>query len=203
MQPSLQMIAAVDYSGGFARNGKIPWHFKEDFQHFQNITKGHTCIMGRKTYEDMLRMALDREDARIQRIITKEKKRCRDWGIPYIPTTTPNLPRTNIPAILPNRESFVLTRNNKAAFAGATPITSVRQVVYDIPKDKQIFILGGERLFNEMIVWTQVVYLTIVKDYYQCDKFFPIKYLQEKFYIAKGNNNPHLYFVEYRRKANK
>nr|AIA15457.1 Dihydrofolate reductase [uncultured bacterium] len=48
------IIVAVDECYGFGKDGKIPWHFKEDFQYFKKMTKGATCVMGRKTYEDLL-----------------------------------------------------------------------------------------------------------------------------------------------------
>lgn len=50
---NLNLIVALDREGGFGKEGKIPWHFKSDFKHFQTMTKGHVCVMGRKTYEDM------------------------------------------------------------------------------------------------------------------------------------------------------
>lgn len=53
MSQSISVIVAVDSQGGFSKNGKIPWHFTEDFQHFRALTLGHTCVMGRTTYEDI------------------------------------------------------------------------------------------------------------------------------------------------------
>ena len=50
----INIIVAVDEQFGFGKDGKIPWHFPEDFKFFQTKTKGHTVIMGRHTYEDML-----------------------------------------------------------------------------------------------------------------------------------------------------
>lgn len=52
----LNLIVALDKKGGYAKENKIPWHFKCDFKHFQNMTKGHVCVMGRTTYEDMAEM---------------------------------------------------------------------------------------------------------------------------------------------------
>jgi dihydrofolate reductase len=47
------VIAAVDNQRGYAKDGQIPWHFKEDFEWFKKQTMGHACVMGRKTYEDI------------------------------------------------------------------------------------------------------------------------------------------------------
>lgn len=52
-RPPLVIIAAVDINGGYAKDGIIPWHHREDFMWFKRQTMGHNCIMGRKTYEDI------------------------------------------------------------------------------------------------------------------------------------------------------
>jgi len=33
------------------RDNGIPWHIPEDMKHFREVTRGHTVIMGRITYE--------------------------------------------------------------------------------------------------------------------------------------------------------
>ena len=47
------LIVAVDEDAGIGRQGDIPWYFAEDMKYFSRITRGATCIMGRKTYEDI------------------------------------------------------------------------------------------------------------------------------------------------------
>lgn len=46
-------IVAVDEKGAFSKDGQIPWHYPEDFKWFQSKTKGHICVMGRTTYDDI------------------------------------------------------------------------------------------------------------------------------------------------------
>lgn len=49
-------IVAADDNYGIAKNGKIPWHSKEDFAFFKSITTGNgnnAIIMGRKTKESL------------------------------------------------------------------------------------------------------------------------------------------------------
>jgi len=45
------IIAAVSENFVIGKNGKIPWHSKEELTHFRNITLGFPIIMGRKTWE--------------------------------------------------------------------------------------------------------------------------------------------------------
>jgi len=48
------LIVAISRNGVIGRaNGKMPWHVKEEFQHFKKTTVGYAVIMGRKTFETL------------------------------------------------------------------------------------------------------------------------------------------------------
>ncbi len=48
------IISAVARNGVIGRsNGEMPWHVKEEFQHFKKTTLGYPIIMGRKTFETL------------------------------------------------------------------------------------------------------------------------------------------------------
>lgn len=47
------VIVAVAQNGAIGKDNDIPWHIKEDFQHFKDQTLGHPCIMGDKTYDSL------------------------------------------------------------------------------------------------------------------------------------------------------
>jgi len=48
------IIVAVATNGVIGRaNGEMPWHVKEDFQHFKETTMGFPIIMGRKSFESL------------------------------------------------------------------------------------------------------------------------------------------------------
>jgi len=50
---TLSHIAAMSNNRIIGSNNQLPWHIPEDLKFFKNKTKGHICIMGRKTYESM------------------------------------------------------------------------------------------------------------------------------------------------------
>jgi dihydrofolate reductase len=50
-RPRVLMVAAVADNGVIGLGGDIPWHLPEDLRHFREVTRGHTVIMGRVTYE--------------------------------------------------------------------------------------------------------------------------------------------------------
>lgn len=49
----LSLIWAQSTSGVIGRGGGIPWQLPEDQVHFQQLTMGHTVVMGRLTWESL------------------------------------------------------------------------------------------------------------------------------------------------------
>lgn len=173
MNKKLNIIVAVDKYGGFAKERKIPWSISEDMQHFKKITTGGICIMGRNTYEDMLSMY---------------KKR--------------NTSNTPIVEILPNRQSIVVTSQKNYKPEGATSAISLRAAMESIADNtpKPIFIIGGSRLFIESLPLVDTVFLTVIKDNYTCDMFFPISYLHQNYNIVVGEETEKAYYMKYSRR---
>ena len=50
---TLTAIAAVAQNGIIGNNNDLIWHLPDDLKHFKQLTKGHTIIMGRKTWESI------------------------------------------------------------------------------------------------------------------------------------------------------
>jgi dihydrofolate reductase len=64
------IIAAIAQNGVIGRtNGEMPWHVKEEFQHFKQTTFGSAVIMGRKTFETLGKPLKGRENI----IVTRNK----------------------------------------------------------------------------------------------------------------------------------
>jgi dihydrofolate reductase len=52
----ISLIAAVDKNFGIGNHGDLPWpSITADMRYFSQTTKGHTVIMGRKTWESLPR----------------------------------------------------------------------------------------------------------------------------------------------------
>jgi len=49
----INLIVAVDNNLLIGSSKSMPWHIPEDLRHFRDITRGHTVIMGRKTFESI------------------------------------------------------------------------------------------------------------------------------------------------------
>jgi len=170
----LSIIVGVDEFGGFGKDGKIPWNIPEDLKHFQKTTKDTICIMGRTTYEDMLQMVKARQ---------KKKKKLK--------------------SVLAGRKCIVLTRDTKYKAEGADVYHSLMEAVQSIDADdkREVFVIGGEKLFIESLPSVNTIYMTVVKgeDGFDCDRFFPIDYVKSKFKIVDGTETDLCYYVTYTR----
>lgn len=47
------IMVAVAENGVIGKDGKMPWHSKEELQYFKKTTLNHPVLMGRKTLESM------------------------------------------------------------------------------------------------------------------------------------------------------
>lgn len=62
MSPEFNIIAAMSENRVIGKDGKVPWHIREDLRRFKELTTGHTIIMGRKTFESIGRYLPDRKN---------------------------------------------------------------------------------------------------------------------------------------------
>ncbi len=51
----IHIIVAMDLDRVIGVDGKLPWRLPEDLKRFKRLTLGHPVIVGRKTYESLLR----------------------------------------------------------------------------------------------------------------------------------------------------
>lgn len=58
---AFKAIAAMSINRVIGRDGRIPWHFSEDFKWFKRTTLGHVIVMGRRTFESIGRSLPGRE----------------------------------------------------------------------------------------------------------------------------------------------
>lgn len=55
MKPRISIIAALDSKRGIGKDNKVPWYIKADLVRLKKLTIGHVTILGRNTFESMLK----------------------------------------------------------------------------------------------------------------------------------------------------
>ena len=74
----LAIVAAVSDNGVIGKDGDLPWHIPEDLKRFKKITQGHPVLMGRKTYESIVKRLGGPLPHRLNVVITRQ----RDYQFP-------------------------------------------------------------------------------------------------------------------------
>lgn len=139
-------IVATDISGGFAKNGNIPWKIRGDTLFFKNTTlespenMQNAIIMGRKTFETMGCKFLP---GRVNIILSSSQ---------LFPVDTGAMPH-------------ICVKNLAAAIEYCNAVEYIHH----------IFVIGGWRVYNESIKlgFPQKIYRTLIHQNYECDTFFP------------------------------
>lgn len=125
----IKLICALDQNRTIGLDGKMPWHFPEDLQHFQHLTSNHPIIMGRRTFESI--------------------------GHPLL-----------------HRLNIVLSKDEQFHPEGCLVFSSLKQAL-EFTQEKDVFIIGGQQLFEQTIDLADEIYLTEIHSEFQGDTFFP------------------------------
>ena len=75
---------------------------------------------------------------------------------------------------LPNRKNIVITRNKNFEAEGATVIHAPNELNQHAKNKETVFIIGGAEIYRLFYTKAQKLYLTRVKDRFDCDTFLTI-----------------------------
>ncbi|MEK6896379.1 MAG: dihydrofolate reductase, partial [Nanoarchaeota archaeon] len=70
----LILIAAQARNRVIGKQGELPWHISEDLKRFKQLTLNHPVIMGRKTYEAIVKRLGKPLPNRTNIVLTKQHK---------------------------------------------------------------------------------------------------------------------------------
>lgn len=144
-KPHISAIVAMDIHNGIGKDGKMPWHIPEDFRHFKEYTKGKTCLMGRRTYEDILSYKNNPEGDFLS------QRNC------IVLTTDPDKHYDK------NTYSLIIFVNKDS--------NRIREDITQGLMGDSVCIIGGASLFEEFVdIYDEVSITEICKDF-ECDTF--------------------------------
>nr|AIA16716.1 Dihydrofolate reductase [uncultured bacterium] len=64
---------AIAKNGVIGDSNDLPWYLPEDLKHFKQITMGHTVLMGRKTYDSIIKRLGKPLPGRVNVVITRQE----------------------------------------------------------------------------------------------------------------------------------
>ena len=106
----------------------------------------------------------------------------------------------SLPGILPNREHIVVTRdeNFKVDSDKVTIVHDLNSLLEKYSKCKdEIFVIGGAEIYQQLLPYTQKIYLTKIDETFEGDTYFPeinydefkTEYVSEQFADEKSSLN--------------
>ena len=177
-------IAAISSNRCIGKDNELPWHISADLQHFKKMTTANSdsdvkgiVIMGRKTFESMGSKPLPK---RVSFIITSQLDYAEQKG-------------------LENKENAYVVHNLDDALTQAASLAHGAHL-------ETIWVIGGEQVFKEAIMYTDRIELTHVDTVINDgDAFFPelpseFEAVQESEQIHDEKSALDFKFVSYQRK---
>jgi len=161
--PSISLIVARSYPGNvIGYKNKLPWHIKSDLRRFRIITTGHAVIMGRATFDSIGRALSNRTNI----------------------VMSTNAILSNQDVIDVDGETQLYWANNRENALFVADISSILRDVDDI------FIIGGERMYELFDELVNRVFLTEVFDDFEGDSFFKKKFRSKEWkYLVEEDHS--------------
>jgi dihydrofolate reductase len=173
----LSIISAIGKNNELGKKNDLLWNLPVDMKHFRDITRGHTIVMGQKTFESL---AKDENGKQIGRLL-------------------PN--RRNI--ILTQDKSFT-KEGAEVIHSVEKTLVLLSKTTKD---NEEVFVIGGGQIYKLFLDLADKLYITHVDESFpEAEIFFPVidenkwqKIKSEK-YQKDDLNKYDLEFSEYLKK---
>ncbi len=100
---------------------------------------------------------------------------------------------------LKNRTNIVLTGDRKLKVKDAQLVYSVDELFECLRKydTKDIYVIGGESVYNELLPYCDTAYITKINYEYQADRYFPKLDEMPEWHIAEESDEQTYFDLEY------
>ncbi len=169
----INLIAAMGENRVIGVGGGLPWRLPDEMKHFVRVTRGHTVVMGRRTFESVGCKPLPN---RLNIVLTRDacyavpagvKKAANVAEAVELAAATPPPPdMTPHPGMPARPETVSDTVLESAYITGSDPVSSG-------VSSGEVFICGGERAYREALPMADALYLTVVHASPEGDAWFP------------------------------
>lgn len=150
----IEAIVAVDSKNGIAKDGKIPWRSKTDMKFFKEKTSGSIIIMGSTTLLS-LPNALPLSN-RLNIVVTRTPSKY---------TCYPKYSQLDNILFWDEETLFKFLNNHDINNQDLNKfLIKPEQEPY-----KQIFVIGGQQIYNLLMPFCSSIWVTKIKSNYNCD----------------------------------
>lgn len=155
MPGKIIMIAAVDNNNGIGNNSKLLFSIPEDIKFFKETTDGHVCVMGANTIMQIGHALVNR----VNLVLTHHPNNTKKYRDNMLKFTAECCPKTYPGSFTDYKECNLDTLD-----------MIIEQYLAD---GEDVYIIGGEQIYNLFIDRANVIYLTRYNKTFEADKHFP------------------------------
>jgi dihydrofolate reductase len=148
---TIRIIAAISQNNVIGKNGTIPWHYKEDMEHFKHMTAGSIIIMGRKTWESLPKKPLS---GRENIVISSSKERLGNWTFSSLSSAL---------EAIAYKKDFAYQMVEEAINTDYYDSYSIKEASSFVSMD--INLIGGYRIYEEGMKYADEICLTLIPEY--------------------------------------
>jgi dihydrofolate reductase len=153
------MIVASTENGVIGREGGLPWKLKDDMRHFVKTTLGKKVLMGRKTFESILKAIGKPLTGRENYVLTRDQN-FQYPGVKVFHEIQEVINEIHgLSNILPN------------SLPNSSPNSSPNSLS-DLDSS-ELVIAGGAEIYAQFLPLANKIYLTKIKINLEGDAFFP------------------------------
>ena len=174
----LSIIAAIGKNNELGKKNELLWNLPIDMKHFRETTRGHTVVMGQKTFESL---AQDENGKQIGRLLPNRRN--------IILTQDKNFKKEGAEIVYSVEEVLEL-------------------LLKTTKENEEVFVIGGGMIYKLFIDIADKLYIThVIESFPDAEIFFPImdetKWEKTKSTLfQKDDKNKHdLEFCEYIKKV--
>lgn len=155
--PPVSMIVAIGKNREMGKNDRLLWSIPEDLKFFKDMTRGHVNIMGRKTFENLLR---DYKGKQLPKRVTVVVTRDKDYKAP-----------DGVFVFNDIKKATEFAKSKELEISKLDEFTSVRD---PRSKNPEVFNIGGGQIFRISMPYTDRIYLTFIDaEFPGADTYFP------------------------------
>jgi dihydrofolate reductase len=168
----IEAIVAHDINRGISKNGSIPWNIPDDIKFFKNTTIKNVVIMGKNTFVSLNYKPLK---DRLNIVITRKPELYFKYTSEY----------SNI-MFTDNKNIHLDITRNSNEYANR---------FYFLNKHFKIFYIGGEQIYKTFIPICSTVWVTQIKNDYDCDLVFSTDMVNNTEFESECTESTDLYDI--------
>ena len=193
---NLVHIAAMASNRTIGHKGKLPWHLPGDLRYFQQKTRGHLLLMGRKTFDSLLpppKQAPSAQQAPLAQPASPQQQAPPKPPLPHrfclvVTRSAVSQPQQPLATGLPAADPSAANRAEAGrAAAGSSSASAGVRFFEGIPQalgfasqqvglkhwPAQVFVCGGESIYRQTLPLCQRLYLTEIQKAFEGDTIYP------------------------------